>query len=302
MVFPREARIVEVGPRDGLQNEPLPVIPVETRIEFINRLSRTGLKNIEAGSFVSPRWIPQMEGTGDVIKGIARNPGIVYSALIPNVNGLKKAIEARVDEVAILAAASETFSMKNLNCSISESIERLKEVIEEAEKHGIPVRGSISTAVTCPYEGEVSPDRVTEVAKELFGMGCREICVCDTTGTCTPLEAKRLIEVVTHHVPIEKLAVHFHDTYGQALVNIYAVLEEGISIVESSVGGLGGCPYAEGASGNVATEDVVFMLEGLGIETGIDLANLIEAGNFITSGIGRVNESKVSRAGYNCSR
>ncbi len=302
MVFPREARIVEVGPRDGLQNEPLPVIPVETRIEFINMLSRTGLKNIEAGSFVSPKWIPQMEGTGDVIKGITRNPGVVYSALIPNVNGLKKAIEARVDEVAILTAASETFSMKNLNCSISESIERLAEVIDEAEKQGIPVRGSISTAVTCPYEGDVSPDRVAGLARELFGMGCHEICVCDTTGTCTPMQAKRLIEVVTHHVPVEKLAVHFHDTYGQALVNIYAVLEEGISIVESSVGGLGGCPYAEGASGNVATEDVVFMLEGLGIETGIDLANLIEAGNFITSSIGRVNESKVSRAGYNCDR
>jgi len=294
MSFPAKVRIVEVSPRDGLQDHPIPERPLETKIEFINQLSKTGLTHIEVASFVSPKSVPGMGDSAEVFSGIDRIPGVTYSALIPNLKGLYRAIDAGVDEVVIFGAASESFAQKNINCTISESYDRFRQVVDEAKLKNIPVRGDIATALVCPYEGDIKPDKVAEVARIFFEMGCYEICLADTLGAGTPLQAKRMIEAVSKFVPIEKLAVHFHDTYGQALANIYAVLEEAAAVIDSSVGGLGGCPYAKSAGGNVATEDVLFMLHGMGIETGVDLNKIIKAGNFICEKLGVRNASKAA--------
>lgn len=295
MAFPEYVRLVEVGARDGLQNEPNPV-STETKLELIDRLGAAGISYIEAASFVSPKWVPQMGDAREVMTGIQRRPGITYAALTPNIKGLEGALAAGVKEVAVFGAASESFTQKNINCSIAESLERFAPVIEMAQKAGVPVRGYVSTVLGCPYEGEIAPQKVAEVSKTLFEMGCYEISLGDTIGVGTPLKAKRMLEAVNRHIPMEKLAAHFHDTYGQALANLYAVLEEGIAVVDSSVAGLGGCPYAKGASGNVASEDVVYLLHGLGIKTGINLQLLAETGDWITRSINRPNRSKVGVA------
>ncbi|SFC45160.1 hydroxymethylglutaryl-CoA lyase [Marinospirillum celere] len=295
MPFPKQVRLVEVGARDGLQNEPNPVA-TETKLELIDRLGAAGVNYIEAASFVSPKWVPQMGDAREVMTGIQRREGITYAALTPNLKGLEGALETGVQEVAVFGAASESFTKKNINCTIAESLERFAPVIEKARDAGIPVRGYVSTVLGCPYEGDIAPEKVAEVSKTLFEMGCYEISLGDTIGVGTPLKAKRMLEVVSRDIPIDKLAAHFHDTYGQALANLYAVLEEGISIIDSSVAGLGGCPYAKGASGNVASEDVVYLLHGLGIQTGIDLQKLAETGHWITQSIQRPNRSKVGTA------
>lgn len=296
MAFPTQVRLVEMSPRDGLQNEPGAVIPTAVKVELINRLAACGLTHIEAASFVSPRWVPQMADAMEVMTGIDRVPGVRYAALTPNLKGFENALAAGADEVAVFAAASEAFSQKNINCSIAESLQRFEPVIEAAQKHSIPVRGYVSTVLGCPYQGEILPQQVAKVARELAAMGCYEISLGDTIGIGTPLNAKRMLEAVARDVPIERLAAHFHDTYGQALANLYAVLEEGISIIDASVAGLGGCPYAKGASGNVATEDVLYLLSGLGITTGINLDKLVETGFWITHQLGRQNGSKVAMA------
>ncbi|XP_022095199.1 hydroxymethylglutaryl-CoA lyase, mitochondrial-like [Acanthaster planci] len=298
--FSREAlpsfvKIVEVGPRDGLQNEK-EIVGTETKVELINRLSGTGLKVIEATSFVSPKWIPQMADHTEVMQSIEKRDGVSYPALTPNVQGLKSALQSGAKEVAIFGAASETFSRKNINCSIWESIDRFQSVMDVAKQAGIPVRGYVSCVLGCPYEGKVLPAAVAQVAKRLYDMGCYEISLGDTIGVGTPGEMKHLLEVVTKEVPIECLAVHCHDTYGQALANIYAALQCGVCVVDSSVAGLGGCPYAKGASGNVATEDLVYMLDGLGIQTGVDLKKVLDVGNFICKALGKSPSSKVSKA------
>lgn len=295
MVFPKQVRLVEVGPRDGLQNEPEP-IDTATKLELIERLGAAGIRHIEAASFVSPKWVPQMADHREVMTDLTRRPGVTYSALTPNLKGLEAALECGVEEVAVFGAASETFSHKNINCSVAESLERFAPVLERAKDAGVRVRGYVSCVLGCPYEGEIAPDKVAEVSKALYEMGCYEVSLGDTIGTGTPLKAKRMIEAVSRDIPMEKLAAHFHDTYGQALANLYAVLEEGIAVIDSSVAGLGGCPYAKGASGNVASEDVVYMLNGLGIDSGIDLAKLAETGTWITQAIGRPNRSKVGIA------
>ncbi|MDR9468874.1 hydroxymethylglutaryl-CoA lyase [Marinospirillum sp.] len=295
MSFPKQVRLVEVGARDGLQNEPSPV-STETKLELIDRLAAAGVSYIEAASFVSPKWVPQMGDAREVMTGIQRREGVTYSALTPNLKGLEGALETGVQEVAVFGAASESFTKKNINCTIAESLERFAPVIEKARAAGIPVRGYVSTVLGCPYEGDIAPEKVAEVSKTLFDMGCYEISLGDTIGVGTPLKAKRMLEVVSRDIPMDKLAAHFHDTYGQALANLYAVLEEGISIIDSSVAGLGGCPYAKGASGNVASEDVVYLLHGLGIQTGIDLQKLAETGHWITQSIQRPNRSKVGTA------
>lgn len=295
MPFPKQVRLVEVGARDGLQNEPNPV-STETKLELIDRLGAAGVSYIEAASFVSPKWVPQMGDAREVMTGIKRHEGITYAALTPNLKGLEAALETGVQEVAVFGAASESFTKKNINCTIAESLERFAPVIEKARDAGIPVRGYVSTVLGCPYEGDIAPEKVAEVSKTLFEMGCYEISLGDTIGVGTPLKAKRMLEVVSRDIPIDKLAAHFHDTYGQAMANLYAVLEEGISIIDSSVAGLGGCPYAKGASGNVASEDVVYLLHGLGIQTGIDLQKLAETGHWITQSIQRPNRSKVGTA------
>jgi len=296
MSFASKVRIVEVGPRDGIQDDSIPASSLETRIQFINMLSGTGLVNIETASFVSPKQIPRMSDSAELFASITKNPLVTYSALVPNLEGLKKAIAAGVDEVVIFAAASETFSKKNINCTITESLERFKTVIEEAGQHKIPVRGDIATAFGCPYEGDVDAGKVAELANDLFVMGCYEICLADTAGTGTPTSSVKLINSVSKFVPVEKLAVHFHDTNGLAMTNLYAVLQEGISVVDSSVAGLGGCPYASAAGGNVVTEDVVFMLESMGIETGVDLKKIIDAGNFISGKLGIPSASIVAQS------
>ncbi|MES9968564.1 MAG: hydroxymethylglutaryl-CoA lyase [Candidatus Thiodiazotropha sp.] len=296
MNMPRKVRIVEVGPRDGLQNEPGPIIPTAVKIAFIERLANCGLRHIEAASFVSAKWVPQMGDADQVMAGIARQPGITYAALTPNMKGLENAIRAKVDEVAVFGAASETFSQKNINCSISESLNRYAPVVEAALENGMRVRAYVSTVLGCPYEGEVNSTHVAAISRTLFQMGCYEVSLGDTIGVGTPLKAKRMLETVVRDVPLEKLAAHFHDTYGQALVNLYAVMEEGISVIDASVAGLGGCPYARGAAGNVATEDVVYMLDGLQIDSGIDLDKLVLAGQWITEKLGRGNGSKVALA------
>lgn len=295
MNLPRYVKMVEVGPRDGLQNEPKPV-PTEVKIELIERLSETGLSVIETGSFVSPKWVPQMADSAAVLAGIRRRYGVSYPALTPNLKGFEAALAAGVEEVAVFTAASESFSRKNINCSIAESLERFAPVLEAATQHDIRVRGYVSCALGCPYEGEIAPQAVAEVAGELYAMGCYEISLGDTIGVGTPGKARLMIEAVAARVPIEKLAAHFHDTYGQALANLYAVLLEGVAVIDSSVAGLGGCPYAKGASGNVASEDVLYMLNGLSIETGVNLNRLVEAGRYISGILDRVPDSKVSRA------
>ena len=299
MQLPKRIRIVEVGPRDGLQNEGS-VIPTEVKIGLINRLADAGLMTIEATSFVSPKWVPQMADNDQVMAGITRKEGVCYPVLVPNLKGLEGALAARVEEVAVFAAASESFSWKNINCSISESLERFGAVIAAAGERRVRVRGYVSCVLGCPYEGEIAPAAVAMVAARLCEMGCYEISLGDTIGVGTPAKAQAMVEVVAARVPRERLAVHFHDTYGQALANVLAVLEQGISVVDSSVAGLGGCPYAAGASGNVASEDLLYMLNGLGIETGVNLAKLIAAGNYIAEFLGRPSGSKVARAG-NCS-
>ncbi|CAF2847516.1 unnamed protein product [Rotaria sp. Silwood2] len=292
-------RIFEVGPRDGLQNEKLQV-PTSTKIEFINRLSLTGLKYIEVTSFVSPKWIPQMSDHVAVLAGIHRIPGVIYSALTPNVQGINKAVSLRqkgVDEIAIFAAASETFSKKNINCSIETSLQRFNEVAKIAHEHNLPVRGSISCTIGCPYEGKIKPSQVVPLVEKLLDMGCYEIALADTIGVGTPKSIHDLLEVIySNGIPSNKLAIHCHDTYGQAIANIAQALEMGIRCIDSSVAGLGGCPYAKGATGNVATEDVLYLVHGLGYETGVDLNRLIDVSQFITNVLKRENMSKVTCA------
>ncbi|HIO31832.1 hydroxymethylglutaryl-CoA lyase [Marinobacter salarius] len=301
MAFPTQVRLVEMSPRDGLQNEPGPVIDTAIKTGLIDRLADCGLNHIESASFVSPKWVPQMGDAAEVMAGIKRKAGVRYSVLTPNLRGFENALAAGVDEVAVFGAASESFSQKNINCSIAESLERFLPVMEAAKQHHIPVRGYVSTVLGCPYEGDIAPEQVAKVAKALAELGCYEISLGDTIGVGTPLKAKRMLEAVAAEVPIEKLAAHFHDTYGQALANLYAVLEEGISVIDASVAGLGGCPYAKGASGNVATEDVLYLLNGLGIKTGVDLDKLVTTGEWISEQLKRHNGSKVGQAlGGNC--
>ncbi|AWJ82062.1 hydroxymethylglutaryl-CoA lyase (plasmid) [Azospirillum sp. TSH58] len=295
MRLPRSVRMVEVGPRDGLQNEKQ-IVPTAVKIGLVDRLTEAGLTAIEAGSFVSPKWVPQMADTPDVFAGIRRKEGVRYVALTPNAKGLEGALAARADEVAVFAAASESFSQKNINCSIAESLDRFVPVLEQAKAQGVPVRGYVSCVLGCPYEGEIAPAAVAAVAGQLLDMGCYEVSLGDTIGTGTPAKAQAMIAAVAERVPMERLAVHFHDTYGQALANILATLEMGVAVVDSSVAGLGGCPYAKGASGNVASEDVLYMLNGLGIETGVDIDKLVAAGAYISDAIGRPTASKVARA------
>ena len=295
MSLPQHVRLVEVGPRDGLQNEKQP-IEVADKVRLVDDLSAAGLGYIEVGSFVSPKWVPQMAGSAEVFAQIQRKAGVTYAALTPNLKGFEGALEAGVREVAVFAAASEAFSQKNINCSIKESLERFVPVMEAARANDIRVRGYVSCVLGCPYDGAIDPKQVASVAAELFAMGCYEVSLGDTIGTGTPGATRRLIETVALQIPREKLAGHFHDTYGQALANIYASLLEGVSVFDSSVAGLGGCPYAKGASGNVASEDVLYMLNGLGIQTGIDLDQLIAAGQRICTLLGRSNGSRVARA------
>ena len=295
MAFPKKVSIVEVGPRDGLQNEKQ-AIPTAAKIKLIEQLVDAGLTYIEAGSFVNPKWVPQMADSAEVFAGINRKANITYAALVPNLQGYERAISVSANEVAIFAAASEAFSQKNINCSINESIKRFEALISAAQAQKIPVRGYISCVAGCPYSGDVDPAIVATIAKELLAMGCYEISLGDTIGVGTAGQIKNLIEAVAKDVPINKLAVHMHDTYGQALANIYASLEMGVSVIDSSVAGLGGCPYAAGASGNVATEDLVYLLNGLGIMHGVDLQKLIQAGNFISKVINKPNQSKVAKA------
>lgn len=293
--LPSKVKIVEVGPRDGLQNEKQ-VVPTGIKIELIERLAEAGLSVIEATSFVSPKWVPQMGDNATVLAGIQRRPGVTYAALTPNLQGFDGAVTARADEVAIFAAASEAFSQKNINCSIAESLKRFEPVVSAASALEIPVRGYVSCVVGCPYEGAVAPEKTAEVAKILFDMGCYEVSLGDTIGVGNPATITRMIEACARVVPIEKLAGHYHDTYGMAIANIYASLMQGMAVFDASVAGLGGCPYAKGASGNVATEDVVYLLDGLGIQTGIDLAKLAAVGEWIAATINRPNGARAGRA------
>jgi len=295
MPIPEKVKMVEVGPRDGLQNEAQNV-PAAVKIELIDRLTDAGLPVVEATAFVSPKWVPQMADNAAVMAGIKRKPGVQYPVLVPNRKGLDAAIEAGCDEVVVFGAATEAFSKRNTNCSIDEGLARFSEVCAEALARGLRVRGDVSVCLGCPYEGDVPPAQVTRVARELFAMGCYEITIADTIGTGTPGKVRSVIEDVAQYVPVEKLAGHFHDTYGQALANTLAALECGVATFDSSVAGLGGCPYAKGATGNVASEDVLYMLDGLGIETGVDLAKLIAAGDFICNVLGRPTLSRAARA------
>ncbi len=293
--LPASVRIVEVGARDGLQNEKT-IIPAATKIALIDRLSDTGLRTIEATSFVSPKWVPQLADAAEVFAGIAKKPGVSYPVLVPNLQGYERAAEAGAREVAIFTAASEAFNRKNINASIDESIERFEPVLERAKADGTKVRGYVSTVLGCPYQGEVPVADVVRVAKKLHELGCYEISLGDTIGIGTPGKARAMLRAVAGEVPMAALAVHFHDTRGQALANILACLEEGVAVVDSSVSGTGGCPYAKGATGNVATEDVVYMLEGMGIATGVDLPKLIETGLWLSAQLGRQTSSAVARA------
>ncbi|HSD59283.1 MAG TPA: hydroxymethylglutaryl-CoA lyase [Burkholderiales bacterium] len=295
MNLPKRVKMVEVGPRDGLQNE-AGLVTAAVKIELIQRLADAGLPVVEAGSFVSPKWVPQMADSAEVLRGVVRRPGVSYPVLVPNMKGFEAALAAGAEEIAVFSAASETFSRKNTNCSIAEGLERFREVCEAAQRHGLRVRGYVSCALGCPYEGEVAPQAVSEVAARLAELGCHEVSLGDTIGVGTPGKTRAMIEAVSGKVPVEMLAGHFHDTYGQALANCYAALECGVAVLDSSVAGLGGCPYARGATGNVASEDVLFMLDGLGIETGVNLERLIEAGAFISGHLGREPASKVARA------
>jgi hydroxymethylglutaryl-CoA lyase len=295
MTYPTSVRIVEVGPRDGLQNE-ANVVDLATKIELIKKLASAGLGYIEAGSFVSPKWVPQMADSDQVFAQLDPNSHITYAALTPNMQGLDRALEFDIKEVAVFAAASESFSQKNINCSINESLTRFKPVMEKALSANIKVRGYISCVLGCPYEGVVSPQQVKVIAEQLLAMGCYEISLGDTIGVGTPGSTQVLLDHLLASIPKDKLAVHMHDTYGQALANILVALQMGIGVVDSSVAGLGGCPYAKGASGNVATEDLVYMLNGLGISHNVNLDKLIAAGNFICEHLNRKNGSKVSLA------
>ncbi|MCF7542719.1 hydroxymethylglutaryl-CoA lyase [Pseudomonas petrae] len=295
MSLPQRVRLVEVGPRDGLQNESSPV-SVSDKLQLVHDLADAGVSYIETGSFVSPKWVPQMAGSAELFAGIQRKDGVTYAALAPNLRGFEDALAAGVKEIAVFAAASESFSQRNINCSISESLDRFLPIMEAARLHGISVRGYVSCVLGCPYEGDISPKQVAAVANELYAMGCYEVSLGDTIGTGTPGATRTLFDVVAGQIPRGKLAGHFHDTYGQALANIYASLLEGIQVFDSSVAGLGGCPYAKGATGNVASEDVVYLLNGLGIETGIDLDTLIAAGQRISDTLGRANGSRVAKA------
>lgn len=295
MAIPAQVRIVEVGPRDGLQNEAKPV-SVAARVALIEQLAGAGIRAIESGSFVSPKWVPQMASSDEVFAGIDRKAGVTYSALTPNLKGFEGALAAGVDEVAVFAAASEAFSQKNINCSIDESLARFEPVMAAAQEAGIAVRGYVSCVVGCPYAGEVSPAAVLGVTDKLLAMGCYEVSLGDTTGVGTPGSVRRLLDALVPALGHQRLALHLHDTYGQALANISAGLDYGIEVIDSAVAGLGGCPYAKGASGNVATEDVVYMLNGMGIETGIDLDALVATGHWICNQLERDNQSRVGRA------
>ncbi len=293
--LPQHVKIVEVGPRDGLQNEAMP-ISASDKISLIEKLSDAGVSYIESGSFVSPKWVPQMATSTEVFEKLARNKAVTYAALTPNMRGFEAALAVNADEVAIFGAASESFSQKNINCSIEESLERFAPIMAAANKANIKVRGYVSCVLGCPYEGDIDPEQVALVAEKLFAMGCYEISLGDTVGVGNPASVTKMIQAVSARVPTDKLAVHFHDTYGQALTNIYAALQLGVKVVDSAIAGLGGCPYAKGASGNVATEDVVYMLNGLSINTDIDFRKLLEAGWFISDKLGKAPISKVSNA------
>ena len=295
MSMPAQVRIVEVGPRDGLQNEKT-IVSTAAKIELIDRLTATGLRSIEATSFVSPKWVPQLADAADVYAGITRKPGVHYPVLVPNEQGYERARAAGAVEVAVFTAASEAFNQKNINASIDESIERFRPVLERAQADGVRVRGYVSTVLGCPYQGEVPVADVVRVAKRLHAMGCYEISLGDTIGVGTPVKAAAMLRAVAADVPMPALAVHFHDTYGQALANILACLEEGVAVIDAAVSGTGGCPYAKGASGNVASEDVAYMLQGMGIDTGIDLAALSDTGRWLAALLGRDTGSKVTRA------
>jgi hydroxymethylglutaryl-CoA lyase len=289
-------RIVEVGPRDGLQNEANP-IPTPTKIALVERLAAAGLPVVEATSFVSPKWVPQLADAAQVYAGIAKRPGVDYPVLVPNLQGYERARACGVASIAVFTAASEAFNRKNINASIDESLVRIRDVTERARADGVPVRGYVSTVLGCPYQGEVPVADVVRVARALVELGCHEISLGDTIGVGTPGRARAMLRAVATEVPVDRLAVHYHDTRGQALANVYASLEEGVRVVDASVAGLGGCPYAKGATGNVATEDVVYLLDGLGVRTGVDLDALIEVGRWISGELGRANGSKVGRAG-----
>jgi hydroxymethylglutaryl-CoA lyase len=295
MRYPKSVKMVEVGPRDGLQNEAV-AAPARVKIELIERLVAAGLKAVEVGAFVSPKWVPQMADTAEVMAGLERRPDVSYPVLVPNQKGFEAAQAADAEEIAIFGAASETFSQTNINCSIAESLERFAPVSAAALAAGMRVRGYVSCVLGCPYEGEVAPAAVAEVAARLSDMGCYEISLGDTIGVGTPAKAQAMVAAVAEKIPVERLAAHFHDTYGQALANIVAVMEQGIAVIDSSVAGLGGCPYAEGAAGNAASEDVLFMLDGMGVETGVELKGLFEAGRFICEALGRAPASKVAQA------
>lgn len=289
--LPKSVRLVEVGPRDGLQNEKQ-AIPASTKIELIDRLARTGLSMVEATSFVSPRWVPQLADAAEVMSGIARQAGVRYPVLVPNLEGLERAIASGANEVAVFTAASETFNQKNINASIAESLARIEPVVKLAGENSIAVRGYVSCVLGCPYEGDVDAAVVADVSKRLFDLGCDEVSLGDTIGIGTPGKAQAMLSTVAGLTGMERLAVHFHDTRGQALANILACLQLGVAVVDASVAGLGGCPYAKGATGNVATEDVVYMLNGLGIETGVDLDALVETSLFISDALDRVPGSR----------
>ena len=294
-LLPTQVKIVEVGPRDGLQNEKVQ-ISAEDKIALIEQLADAGVNYIESGSFVSPKWVPQMATSTDVFNGIKRKEGVTYAALTPNMKGFEAAMAVNANEVAIFGAASEAFSQKNINCSIEESLQRFEPIMQAAKAANIRVRGYVSCVVGCPYDGFIDPEQVAMVAEKLYNMGCYEISLGDTIGVGTPASVAKMIQAVNTHVPMNKLAVHFHDTYGQALTNIYTALQAGVMVVDSAIAGLGGCPYAKGASGNVATEDVLYLLNGLGIETGIDFDKLLAAGWFISDKLGKAPISKVSTA------
>ena len=295
MKYPARVRIVDVSPRDGLQNEKA-VVATAVKVELVDRLTDAGLQAVEAGSFVSPKWVPQMADSAEVMARIRRKPGVAYPVLVPNLKGLEAAIAAGATEVAGFAAATEAFSRRNTNCTIAQSMQRQAEVCEAALKAGLRVRGYISVVLDCPYEGRVQPQAVADIAMRLHDMGCYEISLGDTIGTGTPARSQRLVETLARRIPVGMLAGHFHDTYGQALANILAVMELGVACFDSSVAGLGGCPYAKGATGNVATEDVLYMLEGLDIETGIDMSRLLDAAQFICAQLGRPTMSRAGRA------
>ena len=293
--YPAAVTIVEMGPRDGLQNERT-TLPIAAKVNLVNELAKVGLKKIETGAFVSPKWVPQMADSAAVFQQIQRQAGVAYSALTPNLRGYDNAVACRADEVAVFTAASEAFTQKNINCTIAESIERFAPVIAAAKMRGIPVRGYVSCVVGCPYQGDVQPQAVAAVAQTLFDLGCYQISLGDTIGVGTPLQVQRMLQAVVKCVPVEQLAVHFHDTYGQALANILLALQLGVNTIDSSVAGLGGCPYAGHAAGNVGTEDVVYMLNGMGISTGIDLQALAEVGGRISQHLGKVPASRIAKA------